>query len=165
MRNGSLVAIVTLLIGIPCFASVLPEHIGGYLRVSIGAVSGNLDLLREYGLQEASRGVYRNSSGRSVSAEVYRFDDADDGYAAYLSLVPTGSVRVREEYGEGAVAGGVTVVGYDNYVLRFRGAAPAEDEMRKILVNLPQLGSAGRSKNLLSNDAMVPFGACESPAL
>jgi hypothetical protein len=137
--------------------TVLPDHIGEYQRISIGGVGGDLDLLREYGLQESSRGVYRNATGRNVSAEVYRFDNADGGYAAYLCLAPTGSVRLRQEYGEGAVAGGVTVVGYDNYVLRFQGAAPPEEEMRKILVNLPQLGSSGRSKNSLSDDARVPF--------
>ena len=84
---------MSLVVSTAGFAFVLPEHIGDYQQVSTGDVPGRLDLLSEYDLQEASRGVYRNAAGRSMSAEVYRFETADGGYAAYLSMTPPGAVK------------------------------------------------------------------------
>ncbi|MBN9656578.1 MAG: hypothetical protein J0H49_00285 [Acidobacteria bacterium] len=106
-------------------------------------------VLNEYGLREAERAEYVSLAGKLLDVEVFRFSDSDGAYGAYLFLLPKGAVRAalgttasRSEWlgdTRSAVLGGLTVVGFKNYVIRFRRSTPHWRTLETMLHSLPAL--------------------------
>ncbi|MGC4051114.1 MAG: hypothetical protein QM757_17260 [Paludibaculum sp.] len=131
---------------------VLPPNLEGRTR---GALSTNSispsdrGLLNEYGLRETERAEYVSLAGEHMEVEAFRFADSDGAYGAYLFLLPKGAVRAplgttstRSEWlgdTRSAVLGGVTVVGFKNYVFRFRRSTPHWRTLETMLHSLPGL--------------------------
>ncbi len=131
------------------FEASLPERLGGFEKVhgaTMPALPMDRDLLKEYGLLRESRALYTNRTGVKMAAEVLQFGTSEGGYAAYLALQPDRCTNsplgqfsdVRGAFGRtyAVLGGGVTVLSRNNYVFRFKGAAPTQSEMERILERL-----------------------------
>ena len=126
---------------------ILPEKLGPYTRGEVSpapVAAADHDLLQEYGLKASEQAQYAVAGGGRMGVEALQFADSDGGYAAYLFLRPAPGVRspltVARFIGvSGAVGGGTTLIGWKNYVLRFRGAAPSLIDFEALLGGLPAI--------------------------
>jgi len=134
----------------PRSTSLLPDVWSEYRSISRTPVSfggRESELLNEYGLGATEGAMYRSAAGRRMGAEAFRFVESEGGHAAYLFLRPTGAVNSPVgEYADAqgtsgethaVVGSGVTVVGRNNYVFRFKGSAPTNREMEVLLERAP----------------------------
>lgn len=151
-----IVALATLLAAISAsLGSTLPESLGEYARGSVSPVpvpAGDRSLYEEYGLRATERSAYTNPAGRTMGVEAFRFRDSEGGHSAYLWLRPSGAVTSPLDvysYRSGVggriyavLAGGVTVVGWKNYVFTFRGAAPDHNALWEMFDRLPEVDPA-----------------------
>jgi hypothetical protein len=77
-----------------------------------------------------------------MTVDAFRFLDAEGAHAAYLCSRPLGGVSPMIWQIDAVTGGGVTVMQYRNYLLRFRGALPSiSSQMGEMLAALPGLAT------------------------
>ena len=120
----------------------LPERLGFFVRGEVEHVelgSTDRELYREYGLKSAFRASYTDPQRRRMAVEAFRFSDAEGAHAAYLYSRPARGVSPMIWEIPAVTSGGVTVLEYRNYLLRFQGAVPSiSTAMGEMLGTLPE---------------------------
>lgn len=120
------------------YASIWPEEYFGYKRTSMREVTlGESPIWEEYGFEEGESAEYELSGDR-FQATAYRFHDATSAMAVYHWKRP---VEARKsELTELAVewSDGVFLA-FGNYIFRFEGRKPSEEELVGMLLILPML--------------------------
>jgi hypothetical protein len=117
--------------------------LGAFTRGEVRALTiahADRELFSEYGLKAAYSADYAGSQGRRMTVDAFRFLDAEGAHAAYLCSRPVGGVSPMIWQVPAVTGGGVTVMEYRNYMLRFHGALPSiSSEMEEMLATLPGL--------------------------
>jgi len=146
--------------------SPLPQRMGAIVRGEVGALPiapADRGLFDEYGWKAAYRAGYTDGQGRRMTLDAFRFSDAEGAHAAFLSSRPAGGVSPMIWQIEAVTAGGVTVMEFRNYMLRFHGALSSiSSEMRDMLAGLSGLTAdtvprdlSGRYLDSLSTRAIL----------
>lgn len=121
----------------------LPERLGAFQRGEIADLTvntGDREVFREYGFKAAYRAEYMDSQGRRMTVEAFRFLDSEGAHAAFLYARPARGVSPMIWQVNAVTGGGVTVLEYRNYMLRFHGALPSiSSSLGEMLAKLPAL--------------------------
>src|SRR5262249_49516590 len=121
----------------------LPQRFGAFVRESVEALAipaADRELYREYRCRATYRAVYANGNGERMTLDAFRFADAEGAHAAYLASRPAHGVSPLIWQVHAVVGGGITVMEYRNYMLRFHGALPGiSSAMEEMLAALPEL--------------------------
>jgi len=121
----------------------LPDRFGGFARGRESALTiapGVRELYNEYGLEAANSADYADRQGRRMTVDAFRFLDSEGAHAAYLSSRPAGGVSPMIWDVHAVTGGGLTVMEYRNYMLRFHDALPSiSSELAEMLAALPGL--------------------------
>jgi hypothetical protein len=113
-----------LLAPVLCAASILPDAIGPYNRISASpAALSDKPLWDEYGLKEAETAVYENGAGK-LTATVWRFQDATGAMAAFDWQRPADSSPSKAAVQAAETPKGLLFV-HGNYLLSLSGYKPA----------------------------------------
>jgi len=115
----------------------LPERLGAFALNSAAPLTlppGERELYSEYRLSAAERAEYVDGHARRMVVEAFRFTDIEGAHAAYLYSRPPGGISPMIWEIDAVTGGGITVVEFRNYMLRFRGALPSiSSEMGEML--------------------------------
>jgi hypothetical protein len=137
--------ILLLAVAVASEGPPLPQRFGDFVRGEVGALSvapGDRELYDEYRWKTAYRADYTDGRGRRMTVDAFRFLDAEGAHAAYLCSRPVGGVSPMIWQIDAVTGGGVTVMQYRNYLLRFRGALPSiSSSMGEMLAALPGLAT------------------------
>ena len=121
----------------------LPERLGAFVRGEIRDLAVTLndrDIFGEYGFKTAHQADYTGSQGRRMGVEAFRFLDSEGAHAAFLYYRPAHAVSPMIWRIDAITGGGVTVMEYRNYMLRFHGALPSiSSSLEEMLSKLPGL--------------------------
>lgn len=123
----------------------LPRQLGDFKVVEDHAVTvepGNRELFQAYRFIESFGARYADSGRRTIVVEAFRFEDAMGAHAAFLVANPKQGIAPMIWHIEAATGGGVTVLEFHNYLLRFSGAIPTvSSHLEEMLAKLPGLTS------------------------
>jgi hypothetical protein len=121
----------------------LPERLGAFARGEVQALFlsvGDRAIFNEFGFKAAFRAEYVDHLGRRMVVEAFRFLEAEGAHAAYLCSRPANAVSPWIYQIDAVTGGGVTVLEYRNYMLRFHGALPSiSSSLEEMLAKLPGL--------------------------
>jgi len=135
--------ILLLALAAPPEGPPLPQRLGAFARGEVEELAiapGDRELYNEYGWKAAYRAEYTDGQGKRMTVDAFRFFDAAGAHAAYLCSRPVGGVSPTIWETDAVTGGGVTVMEYRNYMLRFHGALPSiSSEMAEMLAALPGL--------------------------
>ena len=127
-----------LLVCLPSGAALLHEALGPFERLEPQPyMPQELEVLEEFGLEEAEEAEYRAPDGRTVSVRALQFYDDTGAVAAFSWLRPPGAVQAAR--GEQAVElGDYILIHFANYLLALRGDVPDEEDIELALAYLPR---------------------------
>lgn len=121
--------------------SGMPKKFGDFTLVEDRVVAGELgdkELMAEFRLRSSFSAKYADFHSRPMLVEAFQFADVAGAHAAFLASRPNNSVSPMIWHIEAATGGGVTVLEYHNYVLRFSGALPTvSSALEEMLAKLP----------------------------
>ncbi len=115
-----------------------PEEFFGFERVSVKpAAPGNEPIWEEYGFEEGEVAVYARKN-LQFTATAYRFADPTSAMAVYqwkhpVSGTPSDITDMAVETGNGLY------LAFGNYVFRFEGYKPTEEQITGLLLVTPEL--------------------------
>ena len=124
---------LALLVSAPLFGGILPEQLGTARRGDVKIVNSSDPVLEEYGIEEAEEAVYG-----PMTVTAWRFRDSTGGMAAFQYLRPAdGKPDTFDK--QAAVAGKVLLTAHGNYVYRFEGTAPTEEQYKQLQFAVPRI--------------------------
>ncbi len=132
-----------------CFGWILPATLDKFRTVlppNEKATPFDSALLNEYGLQTFDHRAYIDSAGRKMISDAYQFASSDGAHAAYLYFSHKSAVgsplsessEISGIFGQtyAILGGGETFVSRNNYIFRFRGAAPSHTALDAMLEHI-----------------------------
>ena len=138
LRQITLIISTLLLLQALALGAIWPEEFFGYQRASVEAIpQGEDGIWEELGLEDAERVRYE-LNGKSFSAEAFRYNDATAAYSVYLWQRPQGAASstvtaLAAEWDDGMF------FAHGNYVFRFDGFKPDEEQVVGMLLIVPML--------------------------
>jgi hypothetical protein len=138
-------------------ASVWPENIGEWRRVSVQpATVADRAIWNEYGFHEAQSARFELED-KSFTATAWRLEDSTGAMGAFKWQRPADAKPFGSEGLAAEIAGGVLLAA-GNYVVSIQGHRFAAEELSAILENLPRLYNAPLPAlpDFMPADNMVP---------
>ncbi len=123
------------------FGAIWPEEFFGFKRVSWERHQpGNDPIWQEYGFEEGEKAIYE-LQGRRFTGLAERYADSTGAMAAFLlerpvQAKPSGLAELAVEWDNGVC------LAFGNYVLRFEGYKPTEEQLVGFYLVLPRLEKA-----------------------
>jgi len=141
-----MVAVVLLLaVAVGPQGPPLPGRLGAFVRGEVVIAEVNAEdreLFNEFGWEGGYRADYSDDQERQMTVEAFRFANAEGAHAAYLYSRPPDGISPMIWAIDAVTGGGVTVMEYRNYMLRFHGALPSvSSRMAEMLSGLPGLAA------------------------
>ncbi|MBI1790351.1 MAG: hypothetical protein HYR60_22695 [Acidobacteria bacterium] len=119
-------------------AGIWPEKLGGAQRTSVQPlILPDQKLWLEYGLEEAEQAAYA-LEGKTFQAQAVRLHDSTGAQAAFQWQRPQ-TARESDLSGLAAETAQGALVARGNYLLRFEGRIPEEQELAALVGVLPRL--------------------------
>lgn len=136
---------------LPAAAAVWPDQFAGLekksekITQSAGTPKGDRAVWEEYGLDVIEEAEYAKG-GTRLSATAWRLGDSTAAAAAFHWLrAPQGRSWKLDKIVNGGLAsasGDAALLAFGNYVLRFEGKRPAEEDILSLSTQLPKLDQA-----------------------
>src|SRR5262245_36836055 len=125
-------------------AAILTDYLGTATRVTLEKLAiTDPKIWEEYGLSEAETGRYEGPNAKPFVATAWRLKDPTGAQAAFRWLRPANSKPGNQDaltYSKFAVtADGLQLMTFGNYLIRFEGRAPALEELKVFLFQLPKV--------------------------
>jgi hypothetical protein len=147
-----LVGTLLIAMAVASEGSPLPQRLGVFVRSEVRPLTiapGDRELYNEYRCETAYCADYTDGKGRRMTVDAFRFSDAEGAHAAFLCSRPVGGVSPMIWQINAVTGGGVTVMEYRNYLLRFYGALPSiSSELAEMLAALPRLAADTAPRDL-----------------
>lgn len=126
-------------------AGILTDNLGTAKRVTLETPAiEDKPVWDEYGLDGVETGRYESATGKSFTTTAWRLKDPTGSQAAFRWLRPAGAQAGNKDalyYSPrfAVTTGSTTLMTFGNYLLRFEGGAPAHDELKILLFQLPKV--------------------------
>jgi hypothetical protein len=136
---------LTLLLALNAHAAILADYLGtGATRVTLEKVTvSDPQLWEEYGLSAAETGRYEGPSVKPFVATAWRLKDPTGAQAAFRWLRPAAAKSGNQDaltYSKfAAVAEGLQLMTFGNYLIRFEGRVLGLEELKVFLFQLPKV--------------------------
>jgi hypothetical protein len=135
---------LTLALAASSHAAILTDYLGTATRVTLEKVKvSDPQVWEEYGLSEAETGRYEGPNTKPFVATAWRLKDPTGAQAAFRWLRPAGAKPGNADalgYSKFAVTAGPDQwMTFGNYLIRFEGRAPALEELKVFLFQLPKV--------------------------